>query len=192
MTGTKRKPGRPRRLESVEVHRSPEEAELTDSVLRYAQEHEVSFETAFGKVGVTHPHLAALSEQFPRASVTEQDAPRAVATPVLGAAPSVRMLTPRQAAQEWDVNPTTLVKWLTAGRIHGRKTPEGDWKIPADQRVAISDLQRYDWKRRGREVPDEPDAREVALSEMEIDDSETARAARKWRERILAGLEAQR
>ena len=169
MTSAGRKLGRPRHNESVDVNRSPVEVEIADAAMRHAQEHRVSFEKAFGAVGVTHPRFAdvlplsaqeqAVAEHVMRyaqehsvswetafADVVVKRA-RASVPHVLPASDAAITAQPDVlslggAARSAHVSKSTLSRWLEKGDVQGRKSACGVWQISADQLEVIARLRR--------------------------------------------------
>lgn len=43
-----------------------------------------------------------------------------------------RMLLPREVARMFGVDTKTVGRWLNTGRLEGRRTPGGHWRIPAE------------------------------------------------------------
>lgn len=41
-----------------------------------------------------------------------------------------RLLTPGEVADYYRVDPKTVTRWCASGRVEGRRTPGGQWRIP--------------------------------------------------------------
>lgn len=177
----KAKRGRPRAFAAIEVRRSETEARVADAVLARAMREGTSYETAFSRCLVDGTLKAAFDGTL-KTAFTESSAE------VDGSEPAA-MLTPLAASKAWQVDIRTLMRWVKAGRIYGKKTSSGGWHIPADQPEAIQALQRYDWIRQGKDAPAETPPKAEALGQ---DKSETFRWARARLERLRAVMGATR
>lgn len=152
--------GRPRKHFPDVSPLSAQEQVVMERVTQYAQEHGVSWETAFAEV-VIKKARAADSHVLPASDA--------------GSATQPDVLSLGRAAQSGHVSKRTLLRWLEKGDVQGKKSAGGVWQIPTDQLDVIARLRRE--ARPGKRVtpPAEAQKQDGALWERLIL-SERARA----------------